>query len=117
MTGTVYACHSFSPTMRHQERKIMSDPNEPVSGGIPYAVGMPSVVRIPIPNTNGLCIEFRSRGFVPRGHSTSTLFFQDVSGKRHLRLDYGYTSELKPLISIGTKPARMQTSVSPIILQ
>lgn len=62
----------------------------PLSGAIPYVVGQASVVRIPVPNTNGLAIEFRARGWVPQGGSTSTLFFQDVSGKRHLRLDYGY---------------------------
>jgi hypothetical protein len=62
----------------------------PPSGGIPYAIGQASVIRIPIPNTNGLCIEFRPRGHVPAGGSTSTLFFQDISGRRHLRLDYGY---------------------------
>ena len=65
------------------------------SGAIPYAIGQASIVRIPIPNTNGLCIEFRPRGFVPKGGSTSTLFFQDISGKRHLRLDYGYNVKSK----------------------
>lgn len=62
----------------------------PLSGGIPYAVGQASVVRIPIPGTNGLCIELSPRGWVPQSGSTSTLFFQDATGKRHLRLDYGY---------------------------
>lgn len=69
----------------------------PPSGGIPYAVGQASIVRIPIPNTNGLCIEFRPRGFVPKGGSTSTLFFQDITGKRHLRLDYGYNVKSKTI--------------------
>lgn len=69
----------------------------PSPGMIPYAIGQASVVRIPIPNTNGLCIEFRPRGFVPKGGSTSTLFFQDVSGKRHLRLDYGYNVKSKTI--------------------
>ncbi|MDZ7622047.1 MAG: hypothetical protein U5O69_06570 [Candidatus Competibacteraceae bacterium] len=70
----------------------MAEPvhDAPISGGIPYAVGQASVVRIPIPGTNGLCIELRPRGYVPQGGSTSTLFFQDPTGKRHLRLDYGY---------------------------
>ena len=35
-------------------------------------------------------IELRPRGHVPKGGSTSTLFFQDPSGRRHLRLDYGH---------------------------
>lgn len=29
----------------------------PPSGAIPYAIGQASVVRIPVPNTNGLCVE------------------------------------------------------------
>ena len=62
----------------------------PSSGGIPYAIGQSSVVRIPIPGTGGLAIELTARGWTPKGGSTSTLFFQDVTGKRHLRLDYGY---------------------------
>jgi hypothetical protein len=62
----------------------------PMSGGIPYAVGQASVVRIPVPGTNGLAIELNPRGWVPKGGSTSTLFFQDPTGARHLRLDYGY---------------------------
>ncbi|MCS6995509.1 MAG: hypothetical protein NZ533_00885, partial [Casimicrobiaceae bacterium] len=62
----------------------------PASGAIPYAVGQASIVRIPVPGTNGLAIELRPRGFVPRGGSTSTLFIQDPTGRRHLRLDYGF---------------------------
>lgn len=69
----------------------------PWSGGIPYAVGQASVVRIPVPGTNGLCIEFRARGWVPQSGSTSTLFFQDATGKRHLRLDYGYNVKTKTI--------------------
>lgn len=64
------------------------------SGGVPFTAGLSSLVRIPIPGTNGLCIEFSPRGTrgkeIPKTGSTSTLFFQDPSGKRHLRLDYGY---------------------------
>ncbi len=76
----------------------MSQPaNEPISGGIPYAVGQSSVVRIPVPGTNGLCIELRPRGHIPPSGSTSTLFFQDPSGKRHLRLDYGYNKTTKTI--------------------
>lgn len=62
----------------------------PMSGGVPYAVGQASVVRIPVPGTRGLAIELRPRGWTPAGGSTSTLFFQDPTGRRHLRLDYGY---------------------------
>jgi hypothetical protein len=69
----------------------------PISGQVPYAIGQSTVVRIPIPGTDGLCIEFRARGKVPAGGSTSTLFFQDGTGKRHLRLDYGYNVKSKAI--------------------
>ncbi len=62
----------------------------PLSGGILYAAGQASNVRIPVPGTNGLAIELRPRGWTPKGGSTSTLFFQDPAGRRLLRLDYGY---------------------------
>lgn len=52
--------------------------------------GAAAVVRIPVPGTNGLAVEIRPRGWVPKTGSTSTLFIQDLSGKRHLRLDFGY---------------------------
>ena len=69
----------------------------PQSGSIPFAVGLASVVRIPIPGTGGLCIEFSPRGWVPKTGSTSTLFFQDITGKRHLRLDYDYNVKTKTI--------------------
>ncbi|MDF3086783.1 hypothetical protein KPB01_39445, partial [Burkholderia sola] len=56
---------------------------------------MASAIRIPIPGTQGLCIELRPRGAMPKRGSTSTLFFQDVSGRKHLRLDYGYNVQTK----------------------
>jgi len=67
------------------------------SGAVPFAIGQAAVVRIPIPGQNGLCIELRPRGYVPAGGSTSTLFFQDTTGKRHLRLDYGYNVKTKTI--------------------
>lgn len=69
----------------------------PSAGGVLYAVGESSVVRIPIPGQPGLCIELRPRGHVPKGGSTSTLFFQDTTGKRYLRLDYGYNVKTKTI--------------------
>ena len=75
----------------------MSDNDAPLSGTIPYAVGQASVVRIPVPGTSGLCIELRPRGKVPVGGSTSTLFIQDIAGKRQLRLDYGYNVKTKSI--------------------
>jgi hypothetical protein len=65
----------------------------PMSGGIPYAVGQASMIRIPIPGQRGLCIELSARNF--KGTSTSTIFFQDVTGKKNLRLDYGYNKVSK----------------------
>jgi hypothetical protein len=62
----------------------------PTSGSIPYAFGQSTVIRIPIPGTDRLCVELRPRGRLPKGGSTSTLFFQDVTGKRQLRLDHGW---------------------------
>lgn len=58
-------------------------------GSIPMALGTPTIVRIPIPGTKGLAIEFKARGWTPKGGPTSTIFFQDTKGKRHLRLDHG----------------------------
>jgi hypothetical protein len=52
--------------------------------------GIGSVVAIPVPGTNGLAISLKPNGYVPPGGSTSTLFIQDVTGRRHLRLDYGF---------------------------
>ncbi len=49
---------------------------------------MPVRTPIPVPGTNGLFIEFAPRNY--KGVSTSRLFIQDVTGKRVLRLDYGY---------------------------
>jgi hypothetical protein len=62
----------------------------PLSGAVPVGIGSAAVVRIPVPGSNGLFIELSPRGFVPKAGSTSTLFIQETSGKRHLRLDYGY---------------------------
>ena len=69
----------------------------PQSGKVPVAIGMVSVVRIPVPGSEGLCIELSPRGYVPAGGSTSTLFFQDKSGRRHLRLDYGYNVKTRTI--------------------
>jgi hypothetical protein len=62
----------------------------PISGAIPVAIGIGSVLRIPVPGTKGLAIELTPRGWTPKGGSTSRLFIQDITGKRNLRLDYGY---------------------------
>ncbi len=67
----------------------MSD-DVPMSGAIPYAAGQSTVVRIPVPGSDRLAIEFRPRGRVPATGTTSTIFIQDPSGRRHLRLDYGF---------------------------
>jgi len=83
-----------------QPGQVASTPSiadAPMSGGVPYAIGQAGIVRIPVPGTNGLCIELRPRGRVPQTGSTSTLFFQDPSGKRHLRLDYGYNIKTRTI--------------------
>ncbi|MEN8179381.1 MAG: hypothetical protein ABFS39_12315 [Pseudomonadota bacterium] len=59
-------------------------------GSLPFVTGLSSVVRIPVPGSKGLFVELKPRGFVPASGSTSTLFVQDSTGKKHLRLDYGY---------------------------
>lgn len=62
----------------------------PVSGKVPGSLGFGSVIRIPVPQTDGLAIELSARGWTPKGGSSSSLFIQDLTGKRHLRLDYGF---------------------------
>lgn len=56
-----------------------------VSGFVGAGVG--SVVRIPVPGTEGLAIELDARNW--KG-STSSLFLQSADGKRVLRLDFGW---------------------------
>lgn len=63
---------------------------DPLSGSVAVGTGMAAVVRIPVPGTGGLFIELTPRGWTPQGGSTSTLFIQDATGRRNLRLDYGY---------------------------
>jgi hypothetical protein len=73
-------------------------PDDPLAhGSIPVGVGIASVARIPIPGTNGLAIELSPRGWRPPSGSTTRLFFQDITGKRHLRLDYDYNVTTKTI--------------------
>jgi hypothetical protein len=67
-----------------------SDVHLGTGSAVVVGTGMAAVACIPVPGTNGLFIELKARGWVPKTGSTSTLFIQDGSGKRHLRLDYGY---------------------------
>jgi hypothetical protein len=67
-----------------------SGDNEVSGSAIAVGTGMASVARIPVPGTKGLFVELRPRGWTPKAGSTSTLFIQDVTGKRHLRLDFGF---------------------------
>ncbi|MBN1605162.1 MAG: hypothetical protein JW940_00940 [Polyangiaceae bacterium] len=69
----------------------------PIAGKVPYTIGQASIVRIPVPGSNGLCIESRPRGPVLKSGSTSSLFIQDPIGKRHLRLDYGFNPTTKTI--------------------
>src|SRR5687768_3219775 len=95
--GTAPRIAMSTPGMRPADQSAAAAHDVPLSGGIPYAVGQASVVRIPIPGTNGLCIELRPRGRVPAAGSSSTLFFQDATGARHLRLDYGYNVKTRTI--------------------
>lgn len=67
----------------------MKDTDQIWSGSVPVSLGIPSAICIQIPGTKGLCEEFSPRGHVPKRGSTSTLFFQYETGKRHLRLGCG----------------------------
>ncbi len=66
----------------------------PWTGAVPVVGGgVASVIRIPVPGHGNLAIELSPRNF--KGKSTSTLFIQDPTGKRVLRLDYGYNIKTK----------------------
>ena len=74
----------------------MAEPQQVVAppwNGAVVATGLTSVIRIPVPGTNRLAIQFVPINF--KGKSTSTLFIQDPTGKRVLRLDYGYNVKSK----------------------
>lgn len=73
-----------------RETKPASAGEIPWSGALPFGIGSASVLRIPVPGTDGLAIELGPRGWVPKGGTTSTVFIQGLDGKRNLRLDYGY---------------------------
>src|ERR1700733_13258524 len=62
----------------------------PISGSAPLALGAGATLRIPVPGTDRLAIELKPRGRIPKAGSTSSLFIQDLKGKRQLRLDYGF---------------------------
>lgn len=79
-----------SARVNHAWMAADDDTQAPMSGSIPVGVGIASVVRIPVPGTNGLAVELTPRGWTPAEGSSSTLFIQNASGSKHLRLDYGY---------------------------
>jgi hypothetical protein len=86
--------------------------NAPMDGSILIGAGLPSMIRIPIPGTEGMAIELRPRGY-PLEKSTSTLFVQEwyadgpsawqfrrtltEKNIRHYRLDYGYNPKTKTI--------------------
>ncbi len=76
----------------HHPITIQADSTEDTISGSATLVGtgIAAIARIPVPGEGKLFIELRPRGFVPKSGSTSTLFIQDATGKKHLRLDYGY---------------------------
>ena len=79
-----------SPRSEPADANKQNAEEAPLSGKMPVSLGLGSMIRIPVPGTKGLAIELAPRGWTPKGGSTSSLFFQDVTGKRHLRLDYGF---------------------------
>ena len=81
---------SGNQTQQQQSEQPETSDNVEWTGSVLIGTGSASVVRIPIPGTNGLCLQLDA----PGGYkgSTSTLFFvEDPSNKfgRQLRLDYG----------------------------
>jgi hypothetical protein len=72
-----------------KEREVAA----PWTGAVPSSMGLTSLVRIPLPGSKGLAIEFRPRNF--KGKSTSAIFIQEEAGRRMLRLDYGYNVKSK----------------------
>jgi hypothetical protein len=75
------------------ENSVRAESGEINSGSaMVIGPGLAAVARIPVPGTNGLFIELKARGWTPTGGSTSALFIQDSTGRRHLRLDYGYNA-------------------------
>lgn len=64
--------------------------NQVAGSALAVGTGAASIARIPVLGTNGLYVELRPRGWTPKTGSTSALFIQDVTGKRHLRLDFGF---------------------------
>jgi hypothetical protein len=71
------------------DQDVVAD-REPIVAAIPVSLGASSILRIPVPGTKGLAIELSPRGWKPKTGSTSSLFIQDLTGKRHLRLDFGF---------------------------
>src|SRR5262245_3231528 len=82
----------------------------PITGSIPVAIGAASVVRIPVPGTNGLAIELTPRGWTPKGGSTSTLFIQDIVGKRQLASTMDTTLRPRLLIFNGIRKGHLTSS-------
>jgi hypothetical protein len=88
-------CRQQSPTpgpvcgSESSNQKITAE-EEPISGSIPVSLGAGSLLRIPVPGSKGLAVELTPRGYIPKGGSTQFLFIQDITGKRHLNLDFSF---------------------------
>jgi hypothetical protein len=89
-TGTLNRQQTPPPGPVNLVNQKISAEDEPISGSIPASLGAASALRIPVSGTNGLAVELSAGGWTPKGGSTSSLFIQDITGRRHLRLDYGY---------------------------
>ena len=104
------------------EQDVVAD-REPISGAVPVAMGAGAVARIPVTGTRGLAIGLNPRGWKPRNGSTSSLFVQDLTGKRHLRLDFGFNKNSQVVSGwtaadggcevVGAGGAHVGTAVAP----
>jgi hypothetical protein len=78
------------PVNGTQNNQTITAEDAPLSGSIPVSLSAGALLRIPIPGTNGLAVELTPRGFMPQSGTTHFLFIQDITGKRHLNLDFSF---------------------------
>jgi hypothetical protein len=79
-----------SPPRVHSSSSSTKEDATGYAGSVLVSGGDARKIRIPIPGTKGLYIEFVNRGYQPKGGSTAGVFIQDKLGKRYLMLDYSF---------------------------
>jgi len=67
----------------------MADEDPTVSGTFPIGAGAGSIVRIPVPGPDNLVISLSTNDPAWKGRSSSSIFIQDPTGKKFVRLDFG----------------------------